>query len=310
MEGKQNNTWSLFILPVIWGTYYVASQKLVGYTSVFVSGLLIRLVTFFLLLLIMCKKGEIGNLFRVKGARHRLCIIGTLGFLLDVTAFIGLSLSSAATGTALLKTDVIMVNLISVLIYKKKLNWKSWGYTFIMLFGVFMVMGVNFTNFKISDKGNIFFLLSALFVSINAFVIKGTQNKKNVEIPVSDDVIAFYNNGITMILFAISAIVTGTVGQVKNVFADGHVVLAMALAALGQTMVYVVYYYNLRNYAVWLVKICLLLMPIFSALVTLVLFHEKLAIMQYVGMFIVILGAIGILMQQRTTDEIQEKESN
>ena len=28
----------LLILPVIWGTYYVASQKLVGFTSSFTSG--------------------------------------------------------------------------------------------------------------------------------------------------------------------------------------------------------------------------------------------------------------------------------
>ena len=300
MERKKTKPWSLFILPVIWGTYYVASQKLVGYTSVFVSGLLIRMITFVLLICIMWRRNEIKDLFRVKGARARLCIIGTLGYLLDATAFVGLALSSAATGTALLKTDVIMVNLISVLIYKKKLGWKSWLYTFVMLFGVFCVMGVDFTNFQISDKGNIFFILSALFVSINAFVIKGTQNKKDVEVPISDDVIAFYNNGITMVLFIISAVVTKTVNQAVTVFDNRNAIIAMVIAALGQTLVYVVYYYNLRNYAVWLVKICLLLMPIFSALVTLILFQEQLEAMQYIGMIVVILGAIGVLMQQKT----------
>lgn len=302
MNRVKYRTWSLFVLPVIWGTYYVASQRLVGYTSVFVSGLLIRFVTFFLLLLIMWKRGEIKNVFRVRGVQIQLLTIGLLGYLLDATAFVGLSLSSASTGTALLKTDVVMVNLISVLVYKKKLNWKFWIYTFVMLAGVFLVMGVTPTNFNLVDKGNIFFLLSALFVSINAFVIKETQTSRRAEILISDDVIAFYNNGITMILFFVSCIVTGKLGQASKAFADGHTALALIFAALGQTLVYIVYYYNLRHYPVWLVKICLLLMPIFSSVVMLVAFHERLEALQYVGMGVVILGAVGVLFQQKKAD--------
>ena len=124
------------------------------------------------LLVIMVKRKEIPLLFQVKGVLPRLILIGTLGFLLDWTAFIGLSMSSAATGTALLKCDVLMVNIISAVIYKEKFTWKTWGCTMVMLFGVFMVMGIDFTQFKIDEPGNIFFLLSALFVSVNAFVIK------------------------------------------------------------------------------------------------------------------------------------------
>lgn len=166
-----------------------------------------------------------------------------------------------------------------------------------MLFGVFMVMGIDFTNFKIAEPGNIFFLLSALFVSINAFVIKSVQlDKKN---PICDDVVAFYNNFITMIFFTAASLIAGTVKEVQNIFTDKYVALALLFAAAGQTLVYVVYYHNLRNYPVWLVKVFLLFMPIVSTIITFVLFGEHMVGKQYIGMAVVILGALGILMQQK-----------
>lgn len=297
MNNGKNRILPLLILPVIWGSYYVASQKLVGYTSVFTSGVAIRFLTMIFLTVIMWKRGELGLLLKTKGVLKRLLLIGTLGFLLDLTAFIGLSMSSAASGTALLKCDVLMVNILSMIIYKQKFTWKAWACTLVMLFGVFMVMGIDFATFQIGDPGNIFFLLSAFFVSLNAFVIKSVQLDKNN--PVCDDVVAYYNNFVTMIYFIGTSIVMGTLGQLGLVFDKHEVLLAWLLASLGQTMIYVVYYYNLRNYPVWLVKTFLLLMPMVSTMITFVLFGETMVGLQYVGMAVVILGALGILLEQK-----------
>lgn len=287
----------MLILPVIWGSYYVVSQRLVGETSVFTSGVSIRFLTMIFLTFIMWRRKELSLLLQVQGVWKRLLLIGTFGFLLDLTAFIGLSMSSAASGTALLKCDVLMVNILSMIIYKQKFTWKSWGCTFVMLFGVFLVMGVDFSNFQVGDPGNIFFLLSAFFVSLNAFVIKSVQlDQKN---PVCDDVVAYYNNFVTMLYFAAASLVMGTLGQLKLVFQEREVGLILLLAALGQTLIYIVYYYNLRNYPVWLVKTFLLLMPLVSTLITFVLFQERMVSEQYLGMAVVMAGAFGILMEQK-----------
>ena len=82
MESNKGKLVPLLILPVIWGSYYVASQKLVGYTSAFTSGLGIRLLTMIFLTIIMWRRKEIGLLLKTKGVRGRLFLIGTLGFLL------------------------------------------------------------------------------------------------------------------------------------------------------------------------------------------------------------------------------------
>ncbi len=299
METGKKKVAPMLILPVIWGGYYVASQRLVGYTSVFTSGVGIRFLTMIFLTVIMWKRKELPLLLRVQGVWKRLLLIGTFGFLLDLTAFIGLSMSSAASGTALLKCDVLMVNILSMIIYKQKFTWKSWVCTFVMLFGVFLVMGVDFSNFQVGDPGNLFFLLSAFFVSLNAFVIKSVQlDKKN---PVCDAVVAYYNNFVTMLYFTGTSLVTGTLGQLKLVFWERDIGLVLLLAALGQTLIYVVYYYNLRNYPVWLVKTFLLLMPLVSTLITFVLFQERMISEQYLGMAVVMAGAFGILTEHKHT---------
>ena len=54
--------------------------------------------------------------------------------------------SPAGAGTALLKTDILFVNLISVIIYKQKFTGREWIDTFVMLFGVLLVMDFDFLH--------------------------------------------------------------------------------------------------------------------------------------------------------------------
>lgn len=100
----------------------MASQQTVKHMSVFDTGIVIRFLTMCLLFVIMGIRGELKELVQVKGVLGRLLLIGVLGFSLDLTAFIGLTISSAGTGTALLKCDILFVNLISCLIYKKRFS--------------------------------------------------------------------------------------------------------------------------------------------------------------------------------------------
>lgn len=293
---KPKQVLPLVLLALIWGSYYVASQKSVEQMSVFSVGILIRLLTMILLVAILAFRAQLHLLLQVKGVLLRLLLIGLLGFLLDLTAFIGLSLSPAGSGTALLKCDILFVNLISVFIYKERFTKMDWAFTFVMLAGVLLIMGINPMNFRFEGIGDIFFILSAFFVSVNAFIIKGVQlnSKQRVE----DIVIAFYNNFITMVLFTVASLFTGTFTQISQV-SNLTVLIPIVLAGIGQTLIYLVYYYNLRRYPVWIVKIFLLLMPIVSALVCFLLFDERLTAQQCLGGAIILGGALGILMEQK-----------
>lgn len=280
----------LLALPAIWGGYYVASRQALLSMPVFATGIVIRALTMLLLTAMMAWRGELRQLFQVRYVWKWLCAIGVFGFLLDTTAFIGLQMSPAGIGTALLKCDIIFINLISVYLYKERFTIVEWLLSFIMLFGVFLVLDIDFVHIELFNAGNIFFILSALFVSINAFLIKEAQ--KHPKNPASNNVIAYYNNFITMLFFVAASIHTG---QLPALAGDGYSV-ALFLAGLGQTLIYVVYYYNLRHNPVWLVKILLLLMPIVAAGISYVLFDEVMNTLQFLGLCIVLIGSFFILL--------------
>ncbi len=294
---KIKQTWPLFLLAIIWGGYYVATQKSVEFMSSFTVGIVIRFITMILLTAMLLWKKQLSSLLKVKGAVGRLLLIGLMGFSLDLTAFIGLTLSPAGPGTALLKTDILFVNLISLFIYRQKFTKKEWLFTFVMLGGILLVMNLDFVNMEYGTGGEIFFILSALFVSINAFIIKSVQRDEKVE--VSNDVIAFYNNFVTMILFTITALALGTFNQITMFGTNMFVTVALLLAGLGQTLVYVVYYYDLARFPVWLVKVILLFMPIVSSILGFILFDDRLVPIQMIGIAVVIVGATGVLLEQR-----------
>lgn len=298
---KFKQTGPLFLIALIWGCYYVASQKAVSGLSVFSVGVVIRFITLILLTIIMAARKQLKLLVQTRHVFKRLLLIGMLGFLLDLTAFIGLTLSPAGSGTALLKCDILFVNIISVLIYKQKFTKKDWLYTIIMLLGVMMVMKVDLLHFRLGGAGDIFFILSALFISINAFVIKSVQLDKNGAI--EDNVVAFYNNIVTMFLFLITSLILGTLGQIRTLGQDTGTLLAVVLAGIGQTLIYVVYYYDLRRFPVWIVKVFLLLMPIVASLVELVLFGQTMSYQQCIGIGIVLAAGLGILVEQKHKTE-------
>ena len=291
---KKKQLLPLLAIPVIWGSYYVASHEALSVMSVFSVGIVIRAVTMVLLTILMLVKRELKSLFRVSYVWKWLCMIGLMGFLLDTTAFIGLQLSPAGIGTALLKCDILFVNLISMVVYKERFTILDWVLSLVMLFGVFLVLEIEFAHLDLFNVGNIFFILSALFVSINAFLIKEAQrHKKN---PVSDNVIAYYNNFITMVLFIIAASFTDQLGELSTFGRDSYVTWALLASGLGQTLIYVVYYYDLRRNPVWIVKVILLLMPIVAAVLGLVLFGDTMSAVQVVGLVIVLAGALCILV--------------
>lgn len=284
----------LLALPAIWGGYYVASHEALAVMSVFSVGIVIRALTLVLLTALMAARGELKSLLQARYVWKWLVMIGLMGFLLDTTAFIGLQLSPAGIGTALLKCDVLFVNLISVLVYKERFTALDWGLSLVMLLGVFLVLEIDFSHLDLFNVGNVFFILSALFVSINAFLIKEVQHHPTH--PAGDGTIAYYNNLITLVLFSLAALVTRQVGEVGRIAGNGGLALALLLSGVGQTLIYIVYYYDLRHEPVWLVKVILLLMPLVAAVLGLLLFGDGMSPVQMAGFAIVLTGALFILL--------------
>ena len=278
-------------MVIAWAIYYAASKVMVAWTgSPALTGLLLRGAALGFLTIQLLADGAFWRLFHQGKAVLLLCLIGAFGFLLDLFANLGYQSGSLAAGTALLKTDVLMVNLVTVAIYHRRLYASDWAGTLIMLAGVLMVLGVDLrgVHFQLTDG---FFLLSALCVTVNAFLIKAAQERYHEDA----DMISYYNNAVVLVLFGITAAMQGAV---LPAVVPEKVWWIIVLGGLAQTGIYFFYYRNLKRCEVWVVKLYLLLMPIVSALIGAVFLNEHLTPTRLVGIGVVLLGAAVIVLRE------------
>lgn len=288
---------SIAILALVWGTYYVANKVLVSGVSVFVVGVGIRCIVLLLLTIVLVKQNRFKDLFAMKPVLFRLILVGCIGFSLDITAFMGLRYSTAVNAAILLKTDALFANIITVIFLKEKIEKTDWFAFFIMLVGVLMVINIDFVDFKFNGIGDILLIMSAFFLALNAFVIKGIQHNKKVK--VHNEIIAYYANFIILIVFGCITVFIGELNSITNIANSPKLLIALSIAGVTQTGIYLLYYYNLRHYPVWFVKSILLLMPCFGSIISFFVLDETLTGKQFAGMFIVIAGALLIILKQR-----------
>ena len=286
-------------MVIAWTIYYAVSKYMVDATrSPYAAGFLLRAAALVFLTVQLAITGGFSDLFRQGKATVILVIIGVFGFLLDLFANLGYAAGgSLGTGTALLKTDVLMVNLLTVAIFHKRLYATDWIGSILMLFGVLLVLGLDFSalSFRPTD---LFFIASAACVTANAFIIKSAQDRHGQKA----DTISYYNNFVVLLLFALFAISRGDLSALRPGETPGFWWLVL-LGGLAQTGIYFFYYRNLKRHEVWAVKLWLLLMPVLSCIVGVVFLHEEPTVLKLVGIGVVLLGAMIILLRGKLHPE-------
>jgi drug/metabolite transporter (DMT)-like permease len=299
MKGRFRDVGMIAGMVIAWTAYYAVSKFMVDRTgSPYATGFLLRMAALVFLTIQLAVTGGFKALFRQGKATVILVIIGVFGFLLDLFANLGYAAGgSLGTGTALLKTDVLMVNLLTVAIYRKRLYATDWIGSLLMLFGVLLVLGLDFRalSFRPTD---LFFIASAACVTANAFIIKAAQDKHGQKA----DTISYYNNFVVLLLFAVFAISRGDLAALKPSETPGFWWFVL-LGGLAQTGIYFFYYRNLRRHEVWIVKLWLLLMPVLSCVVGVLFLNEQPTVWKLVGIGVVLLGATVILLRGKLHPE-------
>ena len=297
---KDDLKYTLMVIGMVvsWSIYYAVSKVVVDATgSARLAGFLLRSAALVFLTIQLLADRNFTRLFHQGKAVLILVVIGVFGFLLDLFANLGYAGGSLSTGTALLKTDVLMVNLATVILYHKKLYISDWLGTAVMLGGVLLVLGVDFGGMSLHVT-DLYFLLSAACVSANAFIIKTAQEKYREDA----DMISYYNNFVVLLLFGSTAAAAGQIRPAALDFGPGFLAL-VALGGLAQTGIYFFYYRNLRHFEVWLVKLYLLLMPVLSCFIGVFFLNESLTVKKMLGILIVLAGAAVILQRGRINRE-------
>ena len=284
----------MLAMVLAWSVYYAVSKRTVDAAgSAYAAGFLIRGAALIVLTVQLLADGNFRKLFHQGRTAGILVLIGVFGFLLDLFANLGYAGGSLSTGTALLKTDVLMVNLVTVAVFHRRLRVTDWLGSIIMLFGVLLVLGVDFSGMTFSPT-DLFFLASAVCVTANAFIVKRAQDRYGAE----SDMISFYNNGVVFLLFAIFTFSRGDLKGFDPAAFPGFWPM-VALGGLAQAGIYFFYYRNLRGNEVWVVKLWQLLIPVFSCVIGVIFLDETLTAWKVVGIAVVLLGAGVILLRTK-----------
>lgn len=295
MNGKAKDTLYIAGMILAWSAYYTMSKWAVDYTgSAFLAGFILRVAAFIFMTVHLCIKKKFVKLFKTGKIALMFVVIGIMAFLADAFANIGFSRGSVSTGTALLKTDILLANIVTIIVLKDKLYWVDWLGTAVMLIGVLFVLNIDFSHFKFNWY-DMFFILSALSVTVNAFVIKSAQQKHNAD----PDTMAYFNNLTVMILFLVSSLFTKDIVLLTGISYDFKFFALVMLGALARSMIFIFYYYNLKRYPVWQVQLFLLLVPVVSCFIGIFAFGEKLVLAQYIGILAVLLGGALMLCRNK-----------
>ncbi len=307
---SSKSVFSLLLLNIVWSSFYVANRFSLFHLSPLFVGVTVRLLALIFLLIFIFIKGYQKNLLAIKAVFPKLLLIGILGFSLDITAFLGLQLSTASNAAILLKSDVLFTNIISILIFKQRFTKTDWGLTLFILIGTVFVIDIDFANFKLNGIGDLLFILSALFVALNGFIIKSVQTDKRIK--VRDTTVAFYNNLITFIIFLLIFTIFERRLPTQTIKENSVLISSLVYTGIMQTAIYILYYYNLRILPVWIVRITLLIMPVFASLIGFFLLGETLRGIQIIGMIIVLFATMGIILLQRRkgTNQRQNNQGN
>lgn len=294
--GKRSN---LILLAIIW-SFFLAAQ---GYASQsvgsFTIGFFTFLIAWFLLLISMVMKNTISEVKKVNGILHWLIIIGIIGSMCSLSSFLGYRYGNIQTGTFLLKTDVMLVSIGSILIYKEKFTKTDMMCAVAMFIGILFVLDINTSHltFVVPD---LFFVLSAFFLSVNTFLIAHVvrQNKQQI----NSFTVAFYNSLVGIVIFTILMFLFGTGQEFALVFKRWDILIALGLCGVGQYIVYISYYRALKEFPVWFVKVILLMIPILTMVITFFLYGMIPSLISVLGGGIVLISGGGMLFRQRTSE--------
>ena len=278
---------------VAWTSYYLASDWAVEFAgSAFAAGMLLRAGALVFLTAYMLVRGKFAAVFRQGKTALVLLVIGVLGYMLDTFANLGFRYGSVGTGTVLLKTDILMANVVAAVLFREKLYASDWLATAVMLGGVVMVLDIDFATAAFNWY-DLFFIASAASVTANAFVIKGAQDRLGAD----SDIIGYYNNFVVLVLFTVSALAAGDFRTLGGLHFEVWHIFALLGGGLAQTLIYVFYYRNLRRHAVWVVKLYLLFVPVLTCAAGVLFFDEAFGWMKGVGIILVLGGAAVIALR-------------
>jgi len=177
---------------------------------------------------------------------------------------------------------------LSAFVFREVIERKAVMFLPVMLVGVCLLTGIFVKSAELGRPGDFIIIVSAFFVSLNAFLIKRTvQNTSGL-------LIGFWNSAMNGIIFFCVALVVSKGKNPFGAFPQGVWPILLILGTLAYIF-FAAYNRALRFLPVWEVRMLCLALPAIAAISAWVLYEEILTGWQTLGMILVSGGAAGII---------------
>lgn len=272
----------------------VFNKFLLGSLPPLALGFLNTLIASFFLFL-MLGPGREREIRKVKARILPLICIGGMGFLYNLCKFMGLKFTTAINAGILLRAD-IMFSIILSSIFLKKEKCLFWDYIGIalMLVGAIVAMGISsLSKLQLRPRGDLFILGSAFVISVNALVIKklltGGMKRRTI---------AMFNTLINASLFAVFLLILGQLKSINFFIVHAKHSSLVMFTGIGLALNFILYYTSLYHIPLWLVRVFMLFVPVFTPFISHLILSEKITSGQLWGIVLTVGGGAIILYHQ------------
>lgn len=295
------------IMVIAWSIYYILCDMLIDVLeSPYFVGFLIRTITFVGLTVFMLASKKMK--FNIREPKSFFVVIATaiLVFVFDCLINVGLQHSSAASGTALLKIEMVFVLILNGALSNRKISARDGVVALSMAVGSFLIVLGDVRTWGV-DWWSLLFILSAMLNSVCAFLIKKTQEKYEI----SSYKIVYINNMVSWLLyFCLAFVFEGSVFFNVTELYNSNLWLIGILCSICQMALMLTYYQALAKYQVWIVKASLLLIPIITLFVNVLFSSESITLVQIVGIGVTLTSAFVLTIRGENNSRAYSKDKS
>lgn len=294
------------VLSFVWAVFFVSHRVLVRDIGVpvVIAGFWTRVVGIVLLLATIVVKGETQAFLRPGRLLRFALLIGFIAFGINLCGFSAFQYTDASSGAIILKTDIFFTLIASRFLLRERMHRSDWIGTGLMVIGTIVLLWAKILHLAPSLIGDLLFLLAAILLTTNAFIIKTKLAK------MSNRVTATYNSSVTLTGFAVLLFATGNVGNSLRVFQAWTTMVMIAVAGVSIAALFLLYYRALDRLPFWLVRVLLLFTPVWSVVLECSFLHKKLSWNEIAGIMVILTGAALIVLCHRQRERTQTANGN
>ena len=289
-----------FLLTIIWSSNAILNEFAAKNIGIFVSNFVLRAITFLSLFVVyLIRKKKNPFLIFTKNWKSILLFSAT-NLAVDLSSWIGLQYSSALNANALNKLNIAVTMVINIIFFKQKVHPMQIVSCLGLVVGGVMVCYSKAITFNVFD---LLFILSMLVDVISVFLIKRFLKKKDNLEPID---LAMFVNMITGVAFIAPTFATGDILSLGGM--DGTQIVLFSLLAVINTVLLCLYYYVIKVYDLFEVKMYLIGVTILTAILSVIFFDRILSVINIVGIALVVLSTCGYNLADKHREKLLKQK--